>query len=131
MIDFEKLKKELNSTNTFTKYDGATIYNGNLVYYGGEAETYPMSIAEEGGKIVLTDIGVTIDRLYKQDIDIQDEDVSVYVNKVLDTLGVAIGPSQELTVYANNEKDCPYAMGRLYQAIILLSYIDLQYEDEE
>ena len=64
---------------------------------------------------------------------LEDDDVANYVNKVLSTLDVTIGPSHELMVKTDNEKTAVYAIGRLYQAIILLSYLDLQfeYEDEE
>ncbi len=133
MIDFEKLKKNLAEANVFTKYTGATILNTNLVCYLGEEETFPISISESDGKIVLSDFGQTFDKLDEQDITLEDEETAKYVNKVLTTLNVTMGPSNELMVKTDNEQTCVYAIGRLYQAIILLSYLDLQfeYEDEE
>lgn len=131
MIDIEKLKKELSNANSFAKYDKATVFNGNLFYYGEDSESFAVSIVEEKDKIVLTDLGITVDRLSKQDIDINDEDIKGYVNAVLSTLQVGMGPTNELTVYASDEKDCVYALGRLQQAMILLSYIDLQFEYED
>ena len=133
MIDFEKIKQNLAEANVFTKYTGATILNTNLVCYMGEEETFPISISEENGKIVLSDFGQTFDKLDEQDITLEDEETAKYVNKVLATLSVTMGPSRELIVKADNEDSCPFAIGRLYQAIILLSYLDLQfeYEDEE
>lgn len=131
MINIDKLKKVFKDTVSITEYPGAYILNTNLVYFGEESETFAISIVDGGDKIVLTDIGETVKRLEEQDIDIHDSEVSVYVNKVLHHLGVALGPSNELLVYASNETDCALAAGRLYQAIILLSYIDLQYEYED
>ena len=133
MIDFEKIKKNLAESNVFTKYTGATILNTNLVCYLGEEETFPIAISESDGKIVLSDLGQTFDKLTAQDITLEDADVSNYVHKVLSVLDVTIGPSHELMVKTDNENTCVYAIGRLYQAIILLSYLDLQfeYEDEE
>ena len=131
MIDFEKLKEKLSEANVFTKYTGATILNTNLVCYMGEEETFPISISESEGKIVLSDFGQTFEKLEQQDITTEDEDVANYVNRVLSTLNVTVGPSKELMVKANNEESCVYAIGRLYQAIILLSYLDLQFEYEE
>lgn len=131
MIDFEKLKEKLSEANVFTKYTGATILNTNLVCYMGEEETFPISISESEGKIVLSDFGQTFEKLEQQDITTEDEDVANYVNRVLSTLNVTVGPSKELIVKANNEESCVYAIGRLYQAIILLSYLDLQFEYEE
>ena len=131
MIDFEKIKKYLAESNSFTKYSGATILNGNLINYMVDEETFAISITEEGGQIVLSDFGETFIKLEEQDISMEDKDVETYVTKVLKTLKVALGPSNELLVKAKDEKDCVYALGRLYQAIILLSYLDLQFEYEE
>lgn len=131
MINFEKLKQMLSDANTFKKYTGATILNTNLVCYIGERETFPIAISESDGRIVMSDIGQTFEKLEKQDITMEDEDVANYVNKVISTLKVVVGPSNELLVTAKNEEDCVYAIGRLYQAIILLSYLDLQFEYEE
>jgi hypothetical protein len=133
MIDFEKLKKNLAEANVFTQYTGATILNTNLVCYLGEEETFPISITEDNGKIILSDFGQTFDKLDEQDITLEDEETANYVNKVLSTLNVTMGPSRELMVKTDNEQTCVSAIGRLYQAIILLSYLDLQfeYEDEE
>ncbi len=133
MIDFEKIKKNLAEANVFTQYTGATILNTNLVCYLGEEETFPISITEDNGKIILSDFGQTFDKLDEQDITLEDEETANYVNKVLSTLNVTMGPSRELMVKTDNEQTCVSAIGRLYQAIILLSYLDLQfeYEDEE
>ena len=81
----------------------------------------------------MSDFGQTFDKLDEQDITLEDEETANYVNKVLSTLNVTMGPSRELMVKTDNEHTCVSAIGRLYQAIILLSYLDLQfeYEDEE
>lgn len=131
MIDFEKLKKYLAESNSFTKYSGATILNGNLINYMVEEETFAISITENEDGIVLSDFGETFMKLEQQDITIEDVEVAHYVDKVLQVLNVGIGPSNELYVKAKDEKDCVHALGRLYQAIILLSYLDLQFEYED
>ncbi len=131
MIDFEALKKELAEANVLTPYSHATILNSNLIFYLGEEETFSIAISESDGEIVLSDFGKTIERLEEFDITLEDEDVFNYVEKVLQALNVTIGPSNELMVKASNEKSCVYAIGRLYQAIILISYMELQFEYED
>ncbi len=132
MIDFEKIKKALADSNKFTKYTGATILNGSLMYMGADSETFAISITEdEKGTIVLSDFGTTVARLEKQDFMLDDEDVAFYVRKVLNTFLVDLGPSNELIAKAKNEADVPFALSRLYQTVILLSYIDLQFDYEE
>ena len=42
----------------------------------------------------------------------------------------SLNANRELFVFAVNEEDCAYALGRLYQAIVLINYIELQYEEE-
>ena len=131
MFNIEKLKQELNKVNNINEYSGAYIYNGNLVdYVGFEEETFPISIKQEDNKIVLSDIGRTLSNLEEKDITLEDNDVRLYFEKVLSTLQVSVNKNRELFVYAINEQDCAYAIGRLYQAIILINYIELQYEEE-
>lgn len=131
MINIEKLKKVFKDTISITEYPGAYILNTGLVYFGEDPKTFALSIVDGGDKIVITDIGETVRRLELQDIDINEPEVATYVSKVLKMFNVALGPSNELLVYASNEADCAMAVGNLYQAIILISYIDLQYEYED
>ena len=131
MINIETLKEELNKVNRIQTYDGAYIYNGNLVdYVGYEEETFPVSIKQEDNRIVLTDIGRTLNNLEDKDITLEDNEVRAYIENVLSTFNVGLNPNKELFVYAVNEQDCTYAIGRLYQAIILINYIELQDEEE-
>lgn len=132
IINVEKLKEALNKVNSITEYSGACVFNGNFIdYTSDEQETFPISITKDKNKYVLTDLRRTLDKLEEQDITLEDTEVRAYVEKVLSTLGVGMGPTGELLVFAVNEDDCAYAIGRLYQAIILVGYIDLQYEEDE
>lgn len=131
MVNIKKLKEELNKVNSIEEYEGACVYNGNLVdYVGYEEETFPISIKKEANMYVLTDIGRTLTNLQEKDITIEDDDVRTYIEKVLSTLQVGLNKNKELFVFAVNEQSCAYAIGRLYQAIILINYIELQYEEE-
>lgn len=129
-MDLEKLKKEIENSQSLRQFEKAVVYNNSFVYVGGEQlEDFPLSIVEKDNFIVISDLAITYDRLIQKEIDLNDEEWVSYVNKVLKSFDVKIGNKNELFILASSEKDCPVAISKLMQAVILLSYLELQYEE--
>lgn len=131
MIDIELLKNQLGNSYVFTQYEKSILVNIPMRYFDGSDEGFVISIGECKDGIILTDIGLTYSKLTKREYDLNDEDLSEYKKRVLYTFSLGYGPSNELFTIVKDSQQVVLAIGRLVQAMTLLAYIDMQYDEEE
>ena len=128
MLDIAKLQKIFNSENSFTKYENGIVFNSNLSNDNGD--TFVFEFVELEGKIVISDMGLTVKNLLERGFDIFEEiDLAEYSNKVMRHFHVQRNKNNELFVIASSESECPVALGKLAECITLLTFIDLQFEE--
>ena len=128
MLNIAKLQKIFNAENSFTKYENGIVFNSNLSNYNDD--TFVFEFVELEGKIVISDMGLTIKNLLERGFDIfAEDDLAEYSNKVMQYFHVKRNKNNELFVIASSENECPAALGKLAECITLLTFIDLQFEE--
>lgn len=130
MINLDKLKDVFKDSGTFMQAQGAIAYTNNLVYCDDdEDDSFTYAFFDTPKGIVITDMAKTYTSLMYKEYDIlYDEELIPYRDRVLEAFDVTMGPNHELMVIASKEEECPFALGNLTQAMILLNYLDLQFE---
>lgn len=129
-MDIENIKKDLNSVFKFRKTDSGCLVNNTFVCYNLDNNDMPVAFVEKGEEIILTDMGLTYKRLLEIDINLEDEQVDEYREKLFSTFGVQMNEKKEIVMKIVGEKNAVMAMSRFLQVLILLNNIDLQYDEE-
>lgn len=131
MLDLIKLNKILNNNGNFTKYTNGFVYTNNFVYCDeNQGESFCFEFVENQKGIIINDMGLTCNKLLSKGLDINaEQDLIQYRDRVLNTFGVTIDKNNKLFVIAKTMQECPTALGNLTQCMVLLNYIELQFDE--
>lgn len=129
-MDIENIKKDLKSAFMFRKTDSGCLINNNFVCYNLDNNDMPVAFLEKDGVIILTDMGLTYKRLLEVEIDLDDEQLTEYIERLFATFGVTMNEKKEIIMQIMDEKRAMIAMSKFLQALILLNNIDLQFDED-
>jgi hypothetical protein len=89
----------------------------------------PVAVVELPDGIVLTDVGLTYERLKDVDIELDNKQLEDYRSQIFDRFGIQSNSQNELFTLVENEQNLPTAICRFLQALIVINNIDLQFDD--
>lgn len=125
----EIIKKLLSDSFIISEHNGIVVIN-NKFFCPNDDKDYPIGIKENDGKIILSDMSNTYARLIDNDIDIEDEDLFEYVEKIEQAYYVSYDRQTHEFFILCEKSNITLAFANLLQAIILISNIYLQLEEE-
>ncbi len=130
-MNIKDLENYLKQFFMITRYENGLVINSNIFCETLDDDDFPILITENGENIFLSDNGLTYERLLEKEINLEDEDIFKYVKNVLNTFFIGFNTNtKEFFVRIKDIKNINLSISRLLQALILISYIELQFEEE-
>lgn len=128
-MTIEDLKQILSDSFEIENYGEYWVINNHFFCPIFDNQDMPINVFVKNGEIVLSDMGLTYKSLQEIGIDLEQKDLFDYLNKILFTLSLNYDKEEHtLFVTTKNKSQISLLYSKLLQAIILLSYVDLQCE---
>lgn len=102
------------------------LVNNTFVCYSIDNEDIPVGFVQKKDEIILTDMGLTYNRLLKNGIDLENENFKEYVDKISYNFGIVFNEKKEIIKTIFDEENITMAFSAFIQALILINNINLQ-----
>jgi len=129
-MDIKKIKEDLKDVFKVRDIKNGFLVNNCFVCYNMGNNDMPVAILKKDGKIVFTDMGETYKNLLENEINLDDEEIIEYKEKVFNNFGVSMNDKKEIISTISEDRNVVMAMCSFIQVLILLNNIDLQFEEE-
>ena len=128
-MTIDELKNILATGTQIEDYENYWVINNHFFCPIFENTDMAVNVFAKNGEIVMSDMGLTYRNLQEIGIDLEQKELNDYFRKILSTLSVNYD-EKDHTLYLSTKDKSQLSLvySRLLQAIILLSYIDLQCE---